>query len=466
MRTYFCAILTTLFVMNMCHAAPSVPSGFVVEKFLDRIDGRTLLLETIRNPAYGQGIIGAMVYKNSGILKVFKISQSSIEVIATKSGYQLGLLRTVCFDTTGLFDNKLFISVTYGNQYHERTDILQIDPDGTVSVKKSIGSPSDKLSMRFAFSSGTGGYLPGVYLEDVVGYDGTSLYHMGTDYALTRLKQNWVPAGRADMDVKQIKFDSTGLYGNYLTMADTDLAEDWTVIYQLLPDLSWKQLTTKVRTSVRRYRDMCFNSTGSFEPMLYVTEGISNTVMTVDPNGIHEVFASGFNAVESLTIDQTGEFMYVSDDDGIWQIRAETTEPGPQIIMQEPKVPYDDVFTGQSGISFIRFLWNQEIQFADADVEILNEDGEPVLFSVSGSGSPFMIVILEEPLLNNVYTITIKDSVVSAQTGNPIDGDEDGYAGGNAMMIMEHRERHDSDNDNDIDLNDFAELAEKWLWSI
>lgn len=467
MRTYFCVILTTIILLNTCQAAPTVPGGFVINKIMDRIDGQTPRLEAIRNPEYGFGVIAATA--DNGILTVLKVSQSSIETVATKSGYpNLSAARTVCFDTTGLYENKLYISVNFdsdGDQNLEKADILQVLENGTINTKATRGSGSDILDFYFDFTSGEQGYLPGAYLEDGHGGNGTSLYHMGIDYTLTCLKQHWLPAGRTDIDVTQIKFDPTGLYGHYLTMTDTDInTDDWTVIYQLLPDLSWRELTAKVRTSVRQYGDMCFNSAGSFGPMLYVTERISDTVMTVDPNGIHETFASGFNAIESITIDETGEFMYVSDHDGIWQIRIETLEPGPQLIMQEPKVPHDDVFTGESGISSVRFLWNEEIQFMNDDVKILNESGNSVLSSVSGSGSQFMIVAFGNTLLNNKYTITIKDTVTSVETSNLIDGDKDGYAGGDAVIVLEHRQRHDSDNDNDIDLLDLAELAEKWLW--
>jgi hypothetical protein len=75
-----------------------------------------------------------------------------------------------------------------------------------------------------------------------------------------------------------------------------------------------------------------------------------------------------------------------------------------------------------------------------------------------------MIIAFGDILLNDKYTITIKDTVTSVATNNSIDGDKDGYAGGDAVIILEHRERMDSDNDNNIDLYDLAELAEKWLW--
>jgi hypothetical protein len=445
MRTYLFAILTILFVLNICYA-----------------DGQTPRLEAIRNPSYGYGIISANL--DNGILKVFRINNSSLDLLGTHSGYpSTSDTFTVCFDRTGLYDNKLHVSVVYGSNL-VTTDILEVLENGTITVKATKGNTTDALAFSFDFTSGEHGYLSGTYLEDRHIGNGTSLYHMGADYTLTRLKQNWLPSGRTDMDVQQIKFDPTGRYNFYLTMIDSDDNDNKAIIYQLKPNLGWIQLTTAKTLSQCFYKDMCFSRGGSFGEELYVTDRVTNTVMTVDPNGIHEVFASGFNAVESITIDETGEFMYVSDYDGIWQIRIGTIKPGPQIIMQEPKVPYDDVFTGESGVSSVRFLWNEEIQFTNSDVEILNENGESVILSVSGSGSKFMIIAFGDILLNDKYTITIKDTVTSVATNNSIDGDKDGYAGGDAVIILEHRERMDSDNDNNIDLYDLAELAEKWLW--
>ena len=109
--------------------------------------------------------------------------------------------------------------------------------------------------------------------------------------------------------------------------------------------------------------------------------------------------------------------------------------------------------------------------FSDEDITITNEDGNSVPFiSSEWYSSPMVMAIsfkydeLSEALKNDKYTITIADSVVSSTTGYAIDGDNNGTAGGDAVLIMEHRERHDSDNDNDIDLYDLANFANKWLW--
>jgi hypothetical protein len=45
----------------------------------------------------------------------------------------------------------------------------------------------------------------------------------------------------------------------------------------------------------------------------------------------------------------------------------------------------------------------------------------------------------------------------------PIDGDDDGRAGGDAVILLEHRRRADFTGDNRIDLADLARFAQAWL---
>lgn len=458
-------ILAILFVVSYASADPTVPSGFVIQKIIDRIDGQTPRLEAIRNSEYGSGVVLASMDK--GTLNVLKISQGSIELTSVMSGFLTSSrVATTRFDRTGIYNSKLFISVVSGTgANHYQTDLLKIESDGTITNVMTIGDPSDMLQLFFDFTNGSYGYTPGAYMEDHGKTNGTSLYHMNTAYSMTKLSQNHLPSGRTDLDIMGMQFDSTGRYNNYLTMADSDTNTDnWAVIYQLKPDLSWTELTSKVRTSVINYRDICFSNGGSFNEMLYATDRVSQAVWAVDPNGVHNSFASGFNEIESITVDETGEFMYISDFGGVWRITSSTTVTGPQIVMQEPKVASDGVFTDPSGGSSLRLLWNEPIIFNNTNVNITNANNVAVPFSVSGSNSPFMIIAFGNTLLNDKHTITINDSVVSADTGHSIDGDGDGIAGGDAIIVMEHRERHDSDNDNDIDLVDLSELAEKWLW--
>ncbi len=128
---------------------------------------------------------------------------------------------------------------------------------------------------------------------------------------------------------------------------------------------------------------------------------------------------------------------------------------GPTISMREPWVCADDVHTCPSGVDSLRLLWSDEITFDANDVTISDETGD-VPFTVSGSESALMtITFFDTPLLNNKYMVTIYDSVISADGGVPIDGDVDGFAGGDAVLVMEHRDPFDHDRDGDVDLLDF-----------
>jgi len=209
---------------------------------------------------------------------------------------------------------------------------------------------------------------------------------------------------------------------------------------------------------------MAFSSGGSLGSVLYATDDVEDKIISISTDGTRTDFATGFNSITSISVDSDGEYMYVSDQNSVYRISSSNLLIGPIIVMQEPKVEKDGVHTNPLGVDDLTFLWSEPIVFNASDVNIINDTGSGVPFTVSNSPSEFMVISFGETLLHDKYTITIDDVVISAETGNPIDGDKNGQAGGDAVIILEHRQRHDSDNDNDIDLYDLAELAEKWLW--
>ena len=135
------------------------------------------------------------------------------------------------------------------------------------------------------------------------------------------------------------------------------------------------------------------------------------------------------------------------------------------LVMQEPMADPNGVFTGDDGVGYVLLLWSEPVIFSADDLTVTNEELNPVSFLVDGSGTEFMNITFNELLLYDRYSITIHDSVTSVETGNPVDGDNDGVMGGDAIIVMEHRQRVDCDNDNDVDLFDLAKLADKWLWN-
>lgn len=139
---------------------------------------------------------------------------------------------------------------------------------------------------------------------------------------------------------------------------------------------------------------------------------------------------------------------------------------GPVVIMMEPRTTHDGVHTGASGLDYLRILWSEPIIFAASDVNITDENGQAVEFTVSGNSSTLMTIRFTKKLLYDMYTVTVSDSACSLISGYPIDGDDSGVAGGDAVIIMEHRMRSDFDNNNRVNLADLAIFAESWLNSI
>jgi len=260
-----------------------------------------------------------------------------------------------------------------------------------------------------------------------------------------------------------MEFDTTGVYGSRLILADSDPNNDnITVVLQLLPDLTWVNLSTPVTTQERFYGDMAISPGGAFGQVLYVTDKVTDTVMTVDPGGVHTVFASGFTGISSITLDATGDNMFISDGNAVYQIRAAGAVPGPQLVMREPKVEPGDVHTGSNGVDAIRLLFSTPISFTVADVSVVNSNGINVPITVAGSGSQFMLISFGQLLFDDVYTITVADTAGSTATGVAIDGDNDGLAGGNLVLLLEHRRRTDVTNDGAVNAADLATLLTNW----
>lgn len=69
-----------------------------------------------------------------------------------------------------------------------------------------------------------------------------------------------------------------------------------------------------------------------------------------------------------------------------------------------------------------------------------------------------MVVTFGALLVDDAYTITVADTVVSASAGVPIDGDGDGEAGGDAVFTMEHRCRADVNDNGSIDFPDILAI--------
>lgn len=495
--------------------AVTVPGGFVVETLLLESEWTpghgwpVLRLEAIRNPAYGVGVIATSVdnsITDNGILEVMRISKSTVEIINTASGFNtpsgVGDIR---FDTSDLLDNdsnSLYVTVWTGSEHpsdwrlSHSTYLMHVasDPNNITPVGYYQGTtePDNRLLFMLDIVADVNDYADGVYFADYATQGGTSFYYLSgsnvsgstkanlvnlTDGALP-IDPNDTNPNRTDLDPRGMEFDRTGNYNSYLTIADSEWDVDMkSAIYQLEPNLPgtdfiWSTIAgpnsvddPNIANNIS-FLDMCYDAgNGRFGGGLYVTEYFSDSVMIVETNGKYSEFASGFNGIQSITIDESGGYMYVSDADAVYKIWA----PGPTIVMQEPKTASNNgIFTDPNGVPSLRLLWSEPITFEPGDVSVTYVEGELVqdvnVPSLSGSGTEIMTITFETPLLYNRFTITIADTVVSAIDSMEIDGDGDGLTRGDAVIYLEHSLREDLDDNNIINLSDLARLAEKWLW--
>jgi len=180
-------------------------------------------------------------------------------------------------------------------------------------------------------------------------------------------------------------------------------------------------------------------------------------------DGVYDLMLAGTDiGVDSTFLAEGGSEIPVNITNG------SITVPHPPLVtlvMQEPKADPNGVFTGVGGVDSVLLLWSEPVIFDSCDVNITDEEANPVSFLIDGSSSELMHITFNETLQYDEYTITISDSVTSLETGIAIDGDNNGEIGGDAVIVMEHRQRLDHDNDNDIDILDLAEFAAKWLWN-
>lgn len=459
-------------VVPTAHAQIAAPPGFTVDVLLDQIDGSTPRLEAVSNPTYGSGVVAAAI-NDAGILSVTRISANGVEILGVQPGFlpaarpgpNLGSwVPTIRFDRTGLYDHGLFFSVAEqdGSFTYTITRFFQLDPDGTITpVLGPVGGSTNKLSFIFEFVNGHD-YLPGAYLEDQHITHGTSLWHADSSWTTTILGQNVLPVGRTDLDIFGMKFDSTGIYGHHLMLADSDDDDNKSGIYALMPDLTWTELTTIVPLNVRFYRDMDISTGGAFGQMIYVAEEVSQQIQTVDPDGLHTTFATGFDEIGSVAVSEDGNALYVSDSNGIYRIRPIGDVPGPTVLCHEPNFGPGGVSTTDDGVASARIIFNEPVLFTESDVTIIDEDGDAVTFSALGSNTQFLLIAFGTPLVNDIYTITVADTVASAAGRVPIDGDGDGISGGALTISFEHRRRADLNNDGEITGADLGLLLGSW----
>ena len=418
-------------------AQPVVPAGFAARKIAPLLDGQVPELSAIDDPGgFGTGVVTATVangivnfrlIETSGVLKTLAVwSQAPNSAAVVR----------VRYDSEQVIDGA--IHATVYDQTQRDTHYMTIPSLGVVTQR---WERTDAVWFDFDFSTGQAGNGVGAVLMDVLLTSGTQLAAMNTGFDVTVTNSNSIPAGRTDTDVVGVYRDVTGLYGGGILLADHDPNTDAkTAIYELRDVLaggSYRAIFGPVDSDTKQYGDLAIAASGSFGGVIYITETLTEEIQQVATDGTHTSWATGFVGIDSLSISPDGESMYVGDLNGVWLIRPEGNVPGPAVLATDPSASGGTVLGG-SPVNALRVIFTEPVTFEDTDLTITDGDGQPVGFDASGSGSQFMIIGLAAPLSGDTYTVTVADTVVSATTGQPLDGDSDGIAGGDAVLSFTH----------------------------
>jgi len=329
-----CLAVVLAALPTVANAAIRVPSGFEVATLADSTRADTPRLEAIRNSAYGEGVIAA--FMDGTTLRLLRISESGVQELIRTPGFELGSrVADIRFDTSRTFGNRLFLTVASpapapspnGLAPLVTTQFFTVAPDGSIKLGTTLGSSRDPMVLLMDFTPAVNGYLEGVYFVDANPVGGSSLLHADPALAITSLARHAVPARRTETMVRGVEFDPNGSLDGLLVMADSDAVDDFTGILLMKSDLSFGGIGTPVSIAAREYRDMAISPRGDFGRALYATDRVADFVFVVDQFGAHEPFVKGLKIVESVTIDDAGQNMYISHLNGVHRVRVMPPPP-------------------------------------------------------------------------------------------------------------------------------------------
>ena len=441
---------------QMCGSAaaqPTVPGGFSARLIAPVLDGAMPELSAIDHPSFGSGVVSATVANSIATFRL--ISPAGVmSSLGTFSISNLTNALSIHFDHENIIAPLIHVTL-FGLHPWRETVYLTIAPGGQVTQRWIAGASNNQLMYNFDFSDGSAGNPLGAVLLDLNATNGTTLSRMDTNYQVTLVAQNSVPPGRTDTDVWGMQRDVTGLYGGGILIADTDDNDQRSAIYELRNVMTGGTYRTisNVHWNTRRYGDLAIAASGDFGGVIYITETLSNQIQQVATDGTHTTWASGFTGLDALAISHDGMSMYAADQSGIWLIRATGTLPGPVILATDPSIPASSHLTG-GPVASARIIFNEAVSFLPSHVSITNSSGQDVGFAASGSGSQFMLLSFAQPLNADTYTVTISDAVLSVATGEPLDGNNDGTSGGDAVVTFKHFCLADTNTDRVLDFFD------------
>ena len=108
----------------------SVPLGFDVEQW-SRLE--PIAMDFIANPEYGTGVMGATIVNaasDHGEVLLWRYSARGEELVARIPAKLVNAVPTVRFDQTGLFGNKLFVTINAGPAGQRKTRLVIVEPNG------------------------------------------------------------------------------------------------------------------------------------------------------------------------------------------------------------------------------------------------------------------------------------------------------------------------------------------------
>lgn len=449
-----------LLVVGLATAAvaqPQVPPGFTIRKIAPLLDGASAKLAAVDDPDFGTGVLSLT---QTGAVATVRLVEAgggirTVAAFAVPSGF---FAYTVLHDATPIFGGELHASFIRPPP-NRQTRYFTIDPSGQATYRLAI---NNDITATIAFSLGDGEPVGSVLLDDA---SPTALGYVDTNYDFHLVSNNSVPPGRSDLDIIDSQWDATGHFGGGLLLADSDCnSDDRSGIYRLYNIAaggSYELIGDLQTCATRRLRGLAISDSPVFGLDVYVTDGLADAIWRVDNTGQYHSFATDFVDPAALEISPDGLSMYVHDATGVWLIRAEGDEPGPVIISQEPAAA-DSTYLGGGPVQVIRLIFSEPVSFTGTDIAIINGDGQPVGFDVSGSGSQFMLIGLADPLFGDTYTLTIADTVTAIATGTSLDGDNDGFAGGDAVLEFTHRCPGDFNGDETVNTLDVLAFLNAW----
>ena len=297
----------------------SVPLGFAVEKWswLEPV-----AIDLITNREYGTGIMGATILNaasDDGEVLLWRYSADSEELVARIPAKLVNAVPTVRFDQTGLFDNKLFVTINAGPDGHRKTRVVIVEPNGEFHDAINIyDENSTQASIEFISQPS---YPAGAYIYDADIGQGQSFYRLDESFNLHLIASHALPADRSDIDPMDLKADPTGKYGGLLTLSDTDLNhERLSGLYQLQANGEWRTLVSPAPVSERQFQGITFSNAGPLGSGLYVADAAANNIWIASPRGHIEAFAIGFAAPKRVAIGPEGTDMWVTDQTGLYRI--------------------------------------------------------------------------------------------------------------------------------------------------